>query len=115
MDHIGVTVIAGFLGSGKTTLLRRIVRDPEIGGQVAVIVNELGALGLDEDLIASERTTAALYVRPGDLSGTAHAMEDILADEATRSRLLTAAPAALAKYSWPRAARQTLALLERSG
>jgi glycosyltransferase involved in cell wall biosynthesis len=58
---------------------------------------------------------AALYVRPGDLSGTAHAMEDILADEATRSRLLTAAPAALAKYSWPRAARETLALLERSG
>jgi glycosyltransferase involved in cell wall biosynthesis len=58
---------------------------------------------------------AALYVRSGDLPGTALAMEDILADEATRSRLLTAAPAALAKYSWPRAARETLALLERSG
>src|SRR6202521_805166 len=58
---------------------------------------------------------AALYVRAGDLAGTANAIEHILADEATRSRLLTAAPAALAKYSWPRAARETLALLERSG
>jgi alpha-1,3-rhamnosyl/mannosyltransferase len=58
---------------------------------------------------------AALYVRRGDLSATAHALEDILVDEATRSRLLTAAPAVLAKYSWPRAARETLALIERSG
>jgi glycosyltransferase involved in cell wall biosynthesis len=57
---------------------------------------------------------AALYVRAGDLSGIARAMEDILADEATRLRLLAAAPAALAKYSWPRAARETLALLETS-
>jgi glycosyltransferase involved in cell wall biosynthesis len=58
---------------------------------------------------------AALYVRPGDLPGTAGALEDILANGATRSRLLSAAPAALAKYSWPRAARETLALLESSG
>ena len=31
------------------------------------------------------------------------------------ARLLEAAPGALAKYTWPRAARDTLALLERSG
>ena len=58
---------------------------------------------------------AALYVGPGDLPATARALEDILADEATRSRLIKAAPAALARYSWPRAARETLALIERSG
>jgi cobalamin biosynthesis protein CobW len=60
---IGVTIVAGFLGSGKTTLLRRIVRDPVLGPQVAVIVNELGALGLDEALIASASTTGALEMR----------------------------------------------------
>jgi glycosyltransferase involved in cell wall biosynthesis len=58
---------------------------------------------------------AALYVSPGDLPATALALEHILADEATRSRLIKAAPAALSKYSWPRAARETLALIERSG
>jgi glycosyltransferase involved in cell wall biosynthesis len=58
---------------------------------------------------------AALYVRRGDLPAAAHALEDILANEATRSRLLAAAPTALARYSWPRAGRETLALIERAG
>lgn len=62
-DKIGVTVIAGFLGSGKTTLLRRVVADPRLGPEVAVIVNELGALGLDQELIAGSRQTAALRVQ----------------------------------------------------
>lgn len=59
----GVTVVSGFLGSGKTTLLQRLVRDPELGPTLAVIVNELGALGLDQELIASERATPTMQVR----------------------------------------------------
>jgi glycosyltransferase involved in cell wall biosynthesis len=58
---------------------------------------------------------AALYVGMGDLSATARALEQILTDEPTRVRLIAAAPAALAKYSWPRAARETLELIEKSG
>ena len=58
---------------------------------------------------------AALYVRPHDLSAVTHALEAVLFDEATRARLLAAAPAALARYSWPRAARETLAVLEAAG
>lgn len=59
-DPIGVTVVSGFLGSGKTTLLRRIVSDPAVGPGLAVLVNELGALGLDGDLIAAAGETAQL-------------------------------------------------------
>jgi glycosyltransferase involved in cell wall biosynthesis len=55
---------------------------------------------------------AALYVPLGDIPGVAAALERALFDEATRGAILTAAPAALAKYDWPRAARETLAVLE---
>jgi glycosyltransferase involved in cell wall biosynthesis len=70
---------------------------------------------LDTPVARESCGEAALYVSTGDLPATAQALEDILADEATRSRLLAAAPAALARYSWPRAARETLALIEASG
>jgi glycosyltransferase involved in cell wall biosynthesis len=70
---------------------------------------------LDTPVARESCGDAALYVGAGDLSGTADALEQILADEATRSRLLAAAPAALARYSWPRAARETMALLEEAG
>lgn len=59
---VGVTVISGFLGSGKTTLLQRLVRDPLLGPKVAVIVNDLGELGLDHELIASQGSTPTLRV-----------------------------------------------------
>ena len=55
---------------------------------------------------------AAVYVRGRDMAATTRALEAVLFDEPTRSRILAAAPAELAKYSWPRAARETLAVLE---
>ncbi len=48
--RIPVTVITGFLGAGKTTLLRRFLASPE-GEGTAVIVNEFGAVGIDDALI----------------------------------------------------------------
>ena len=48
---IPVSIITGFLGSGKTTLIGRFLRDPAQAG-TAVIVNELGEVGLDHTLIA---------------------------------------------------------------
>lgn len=47
---VPVTIIGGFLGSGKTTLLNRILRGDH-GRRVAVVVNELGEIGLDAELI----------------------------------------------------------------
>src|SRR5207237_6011828 len=47
-----VTVITGYLGSGKTTLLNRILSEAH-GKRYAVIVNEFGEIGIDNDLIVN--------------------------------------------------------------
>jgi len=50
MDRIPVTVLTGYLGAGKTTLLNRILSEDH-GRKYAVIVNEFGEIGIDNDLI----------------------------------------------------------------
>ena len=47
---IPVSIVTGFLGSGKTTLINRLLKRPEMN-RVAVIVNELGEIGIDNDLV----------------------------------------------------------------
>src|SRR3979411_2625374 len=47
-----VTVITGYLGSGKTTLLNRILTETR-GKRYALIVNEFGEIGIDNDLIVN--------------------------------------------------------------
>ena len=50
MEPIPVTVLTGYLGAGKTTLLNRILSEPH-GRRYAVIVNEFGEIGIDNDLV----------------------------------------------------------------
>ena len=51
-EHFPVVVLTGFLGSGKTTLLSRFLQHPSTSN-TAVIVNELGDVGLDHLLVHS--------------------------------------------------------------
>ena len=48
--QIPVTVLTGFLGAGKTTLLNRILTEPH-GRKYAVIINEFGETGIDNELV----------------------------------------------------------------
>ena len=58
-SKIPVTIITGFLGSGKTTLISELVRQPEMN-RVALVINEVGEIGIDHDLIESSTENISL-------------------------------------------------------
>ena len=57
---------------------------------------------------------AALYVRADDIQATTAALGQLLYDPAMRRHLLAAAPDVLGRYSWPRAAAETLGVIEQA-
>src|ERR1051325_7811299 len=50
MTRVPVTVLTGFLGAGQTTLLNHILTAPH-GNRIAVIENEFGEIGIDNELV----------------------------------------------------------------
>jgi G3E family GTPase len=58
-EPIPLTVLTGFLGAGKTSLLNRLIHDPALA-ETAVIINELGEIGLDHLLVKSIREGVVL-------------------------------------------------------
>src|SRR5580704_11942498 len=59
MNLLPVTLLTGFLGSGKTTLLRRVLSEPAAQG-TALLINEIGEIGLDHLLLGPSYENAAL-------------------------------------------------------
>lgn len=67
---------------------------------------------LDTPVARESCGDAALYVPANDRSAITRALDQVLFSETTRARLLAAAPRVLARYDWPRAAADTLSVLE---
>ncbi len=58
-SKIPVTLITGFLGAGKTTLISRLLRHPAMD-RVAVVINEIGEVGIDNDLVKMSSENVSL-------------------------------------------------------
>jgi G3E family GTPase len=61
---IPVTILTGFLGSGKTTLLNRILQEQH-GQRIAVIENEFGEEGIDNELLLQDREEQIIEMNNG--------------------------------------------------
>ena len=60
-SKIPVTLITGFLGAGKTTLVSKLIRHPDMD-RVAVVINEVGEIGIDNDLVKMSTENVSLLV-----------------------------------------------------
>ena len=74
-----VFLLTGFLGSGKTTLLNRALKDPALAN-TAVVVNELGEIGLDNVMIAQATDNVVLLDAGCLCCANSGALHETLAD-----------------------------------
>ena len=63
-DLIPVTILTGFLGAGKTTLLNRILTEQH-GEKIAVIENEFGESGIDNDILVQDKQEQIVEMNNG--------------------------------------------------
>jgi glycosyltransferase involved in cell wall biosynthesis len=133
--HQDLAAMSRATGCGDRIRLRSYVTDPDLAdaftrASVFVFLSEYEGFGLtplealaggipivvlDTPVAREVYGEAARYVTPGDGPGLVDAIVDLLGDRGSRDALLAKAPAALARYSWPEAARQTMAALESAG
>lgn len=85
-ELIPVTILTGFLGAGKTTLLNRILHEQH-GHKIAVIENEFGEEGIDNELLVQEREERIVEMNNGCICCTVRGdLVRILGDLAARRR-----------------------------
>jgi G3E family GTPase len=63
-ELIPVTILTGFLGAGKTTLLNRILTEQH-GEKIAVIENEFGETGIDNDILVKDKDEQIIEMNNG--------------------------------------------------
>ncbi len=86
MDRIPVTILTGFLGSGKTTLLNHILRERH-GHRIAVIENEFGEVGVDNELLVQDAEEQIVEMNNGCICCTVRGdLVRILGELAQRHR-----------------------------
>ena len=130
--HEDLAGIAAMAGIASSVSIRSYVSDDELAelygrARVFALLSEyegfghppLEALGsgvpsllLDTEVAREVCGNAARYVAKGDIAGTTAALNSLMFDDDARRRVLGSAPAVLARYSWTRAATETLAALE---
>ncbi|RDZ51140.1 cobalamin biosynthesis protein CobW [Haloferax sp. Atlit-4N] len=78
--EIPITVVSGPLGAGKTTLVNRLLNDPG-DRDIAVVVNDMGELNVDAELVASEADDGVVDLSNGCICCR---LQDDLVTEVTR-------------------------------
>jgi G3E family GTPase len=103
---IPVTVLTGYLGAGKTTLLNRILSEPH-GKKFAVIVNEFGEIGIDNDLVRiidglmrRKGKFDAIIVETTGLADPAPVAQTFFMDEAVGAKTRLDAVVTVADAKW---------------
>jgi G3E family GTPase len=85
--RIPVTILTGYLGSGKTTLLNRILKEQH-GQRIAVIENEFGEVGIDNEILIDDRDEQVVVMNNGCICCTVRGdLVRILGDLSKRRRL----------------------------
>jgi G3E family GTPase len=75
--RLPVTLVTGFLGAGKTTLVARLVRHQDMR-RVAVVINEVGEIGIDHDIVAMASENVALLANGCICCSVRTDLQDIL-------------------------------------
>ncbi len=122
-----ILIFGGFLGSGKTTVIKQVVRSIASSGQsVAVIENEIGDVGIDQDIISETGVTVTPIFGgcvccelTGNLfAGIKKIKADIFPDwlviECTGFAMMTEIIAAFHKYSDPDVPAITVSIVDNS-